>query len=95
MAHLLVPICFISAWTFIFLLVRQFWVLFQDTARHSAQLHQIPCSHCRFSTDNHQLKCTVHPAIAMTEAATDCQDYRLNRSPLEEFLHSTATDESC
>jgi hypothetical protein len=88
MAHLLVPICFISAWAFIFLLVRQFWVLFQDTARYSARLHQIPCSHCQFFTDNHQLKCTVHPAIAMTEAAIDCQDYRSNRSPIEEYSAS-------
>ncbi|UBF30590.1 hypothetical protein K9N68_36050 (plasmid) [Kovacikia minuta CCNUW1] len=37
---------------------------------------KIPCRSCRYFTNNAYLKCTVHPTIAMTQAATDCSDYQ-------------------
>jgi hypothetical protein len=85
MAHLTAPVYSIFAWSFILLLIKSLWFLLRDTTSHVHQLHQIPCSHCRFFTDNHQLKCTVHPTIAMTESATDCSDYCPSRSPVEEY----------
>ncbi len=41
--------------------------------RHS--LH-IPCSHCIFFTDEHILKCAVHPCKALKKEAIDCLDYQ-------------------
>jgi hypothetical protein len=41
-------------------------------------MHEIPCSECKFFTNNHRLKCTVRPTIANTEEAIDCSDYRPN-----------------
>lgn len=38
--------------------------------------HQhIPCHNCRFSSRNPHLKCAVHPAKAMKQAAIGCSDY--------------------
>lgn len=39
------------------------------------RLHQIPCSQCKFFTGNYQLKCPVHPKMALTEDAINCLDY--------------------
>jgi hypothetical protein len=37
---------------------------------------QVPCSNCRFFSNNHYLKCAVHPSIVSTKQALDCSDYR-------------------
>lgn len=38
--------------------------------------HQyIPCYNCRFASRNPHLKCAVHPAKAMKQAAIGCSDY--------------------
>ncbi len=39
------------------------------------RLHQIPCCSCTFFTNDHRLKCPVHPNQALTEEAIDCLDY--------------------
>ncbi|WP_310421778.1 hypothetical protein [Chamaesiphon sp. VAR_48_metabat_135_sub] len=33
------------------------------------------CRRCRYFSDNHYLKCALHPATALTEKAVDCRDY--------------------
>jgi RNA polymerase subunit RPABC4/transcription elongation factor Spt4 len=43
-------------------------------------MHQIPCARCRYFTNDHRLKCPVHPQIANTEGAINCRDYHLRRS---------------
>jgi hypothetical protein len=70
------PVCFVVAWLFIFLLTRSIWTTFRDAWHQSQQMHKIPCNKCQFFTGNYQLKCTVHPAVALSEAAIDCPDYR-------------------
>lgn len=40
------------------------------------QMHRIPCSKCRFFTNDHRLKCTVKPQTANTEDAIGCRDYQ-------------------
>jgi len=36
------------------------------------------CHRCRYFSDNHYLKCALHPETALTEQAVDCRDYCLN-----------------
>jgi RNA polymerase subunit RPABC4/transcription elongation factor Spt4 len=38
-------------------------------------MHQIPCANCQFFTRDYHLKCTVHPAQALTEEAIGCGDF--------------------
>ena len=40
------------------------------------QMHRIPCTKCRFFTNDYRLKCTVKPQIANTEDAIGCRDYQ-------------------
>lgn len=37
--------------------------------------YTLPCRNCHFFTNNHHLRCTVHPSAALTEQALDCPDY--------------------
>nr|WP_228048992.1 hypothetical protein [Nodularia sp. LEGE 04288] len=79
---LLVPICFIAAWTVIILLVWSLWVAARDSVSTAKQMHQIPCAKCQFFTDNYRLKCTVHPSTASTEEAINCCDYQPKTNPM-------------
>ncbi|MFM7447411.1 MAG: hypothetical protein ACKO24_02290 [Leptolyngbyaceae cyanobacterium] len=72
---LLLPLCFISAWLLVLVVISSTWSLVRDAARCSHQMHQIPCARCRFFTNDYRLKCTVHPAIALSENAIGCPDY--------------------
>ncbi len=47
-----------------------------DVIARGKQMHQVPCTKCRFFTQDYRLKCTVQPHIANTEQAIDCSDYR-------------------
>ncbi len=76
---LLGPLCFISAWIFVFLLLGTVWGSMKDISHRTQEMHQIPCASCQFFTNNYRLKCTVHPTIANTEEAVNCQDYTANR----------------
>ncbi|MEH1908266.1 hypothetical protein [Nostoc sp.] len=78
---LLVPICFVVAWTVIILLVLSLWAAARDSVTTAKQMHQIPCTGCQFFTDNYRLKCTVHPSIANTEEAINCSDYQPKTNP--------------
>nr|WP_267871470.1 hypothetical protein [Nostoc sp. CHAB 5715] len=78
---LLVPICFVVAWTVTILAVLSLWMAARDSVTTAKQMHQIPCSGCQFFTDNYRLKCTVRPSIANTEEAIDCLDYQPKTNP--------------
>ncbi|MBE9138404.1 hypothetical protein IQ254_14605 [Nodosilinea sp. LEGE 07088] len=64
-----------APWTVLGLIGWTVWVTLRDTIIYAADLHAIPCSRCQFFSDNPQLKCTIHPHIAMTEAAVNCADF--------------------
>jgi hypothetical protein len=74
--QLLVPICFVCAWSLIILVVWSLWNTARDTVNTAKQMHQIPCANCQYFTDNHRLKCTVNPSLANTEEAIYCLDYQ-------------------
>ncbi|MGJ5629355.1 hypothetical protein [Nostoc edaphicum] len=78
---LLVPICFVVAWTVIILVVWSLCAAARDGLTTAKQMHQIPCTGCQFFTDNYRLKCTVRPSIANTEEAIDCSDYQPKTNP--------------
>lgn len=78
---LLVPICFVSAWTLMILVVWSLWATTRDSVATAKQMHQIPCTNCQFFTDDYRLKCTVHPSIANTEEAIDCGDFQPKTNP--------------
>lgn len=73
---LLLPICFGFAWLLMALFVWNIWDGVRATWARAKQMHQVPCSNCVFFTNNHRLKCTVHPDIANSESAIDCRDYQ-------------------
>ncbi|MBE9168967.1 hypothetical protein IQ238_16080 [Pleurocapsales cyanobacterium LEGE 06147] len=64
---LLVALC---GWTIVSAII--------DAINRAKQMHSIPCTNCRFFTNDYRLKCTIHPHIANTEGAIDCSDYRPN-----------------
>lgn len=73
---LLMPICFLSAWSLTFLFGYSLWSAIQEGAATTQKMHQIPCSGCQFFTGDYRLKCTVQPSIANTEEAIQCLDYQ-------------------
>lgn len=72
----LVPICFVSAWLLVILVGWSIFGAIAATAANAKQMHQIPCAHCVFFTNDHRLKCPVHPSRALSEEAIGCVDYR-------------------
>ncbi|NWF59116.1 MAG: hypothetical protein HXY43_07360 [Fischerella sp.] len=74
--QLLVPICFVSAWVLIILVAWSLWAATRDSVKTAQKMHQIPCASCQYFTDDHRLKCTVHPSVANTEEAINCIDYQ-------------------
>ncbi|MCX7592732.1 MAG: hypothetical protein N2235_03010 [Fischerella sp.] len=74
--QLLVPICFVSAWMLMILVAWSLWTATRDSLKIAQKMHQIPCASCQYFTDDHRLKCTVHPSIANTEEAINCIDYQ-------------------
>ncbi|QHG18320.1 hypothetical protein [Nostoc sp. ATCC 53789] len=78
---LLIPICFITAWTLTILVVMSLWTAARDSVTTAKLMHQIPCTGCQFFTDNYRLKCTVRPSIANTEEAINCLDYQPKTNP--------------
>ncbi len=47
-----------------------------DAVSRAKQMHQVPCTKCRFFSRDYRLKCAIHPHTANTEQAIDCPDYR-------------------
>jgi hypothetical protein len=78
---LLIPICFVVAWTVIILVILSLWAAVRDSVTTAKQMHQIPCTGCQYFTDNYRLKCTVRPSVANTEEAIDCSDYQPKTNP--------------
>jgi hypothetical protein len=72
---LLVPICFVLAWTIVLLLGWNTWSAIRDGVVNAKRMHRIPCAGCQFFTNDHRLKCPVHPTKALSEAAINCPDY--------------------
>ena len=48
-----------------------------DRALALKQSQEIMCRRCEFFSDNHYLKCTLHPTTVLTLQAINCQDCRL------------------
>ncbi len=68
-------ICGGCAWMLMALLIHSLWLALRQGRQHLRTLHQIPCAHCRYFTQDYRLKCTVHPCQALTRAAIACPDY--------------------
>lgn len=73
---ILVPLCFICAWGITIAGILGIFSAIRDAIARSRQMHAIPCTNCRFFTNNHRLKCTLQPFIANTEEAIKCQDFQ-------------------
>ena len=73
---ILVPLCFVLAWTLPFLLGWTLGSAVRDTTARAKKMHEIPCTNCQFFTNDHRLKCTAQPYIANTEKAINCSDYQ-------------------
>ncbi|NER81331.1 MAG: hypothetical protein F6K42_17545 [Leptolyngbya sp. SIO1D8] len=71
----LVPICFVLAWTIIGLSLWSLWALTRDGVQRARRMHQIPCAECRYFSGDYHLKCPVHPQEALSEKAIDCPDF--------------------
>lgn len=71
----LIPLCFCVAWTIIILAILTVWSAIKEGVANAKRMHQIPCSHCHFFTNDYRLKCTIHPSMANSEQAISCRDY--------------------
>ncbi len=71
-----VPVCFTVAWLLVGLTVWSSIRAVRAVVSQASKMHQVPCTSCQFLTGTTCLKCTVHPTIALTEAAISCPDYR-------------------
>jgi hypothetical protein len=67
----------LAPWVVVGLISWRIWIIIHDTVTYAMNLHEIPCSRCQFFTNNHRLKCTIHPNTAMSEAAVGCPDFCL------------------
>ena len=76
----LVPLCFLSAWALVVLVLWSLWSATRDTVKQTQRMHQIPCADCQFFTSDYHLKCTVHPSTALTEDAIDCMDFEARKT---------------
>lgn len=71
----LVPLCFVIAWAVTLMGLWNVWAAVRDSWRRGQQMHRVPCADCQFFTHDYHLKCPVHPATALSEAAIDCPDF--------------------
>ena len=72
----MLTICFICLWvSMILILIVSIFQAFEYGTTHLRKLHQIPCYKCDYFTNDHRLKCTVHPVKACTEEAINCFDF--------------------
>lgn len=71
----LVPVCFVLAWGLIGLILWNLTAALRDGVARATVMHKIPCAECRYFTNDHRLKCPIHPKIALSEAAIDCTDF--------------------
>jgi len=78
-----IPICFILVKAIVGLTILSIWKISRDKKQvlTSNRFQQVPCKTCRFFTNNHYLKCAVHPAVALTKQALNCSDFCLQEFP--------------
>ena len=72
---MLKPVYFVGAWILFLMLIGTVFTAIADVLKRAKQMHKIPCSNCKYFTNNYRLKCTVKPDLASTEAAITCPDY--------------------
>lgn len=63
------------AWSVVALGLWQVIAAGRETVRRSQAMHEIPCADCQFFTNDHRLKCPVHPHAALTAEAIGCRDF--------------------
>jgi hypothetical protein len=73
---IILPLRFIGACSILSLFSWSLVGFIVDTVVRAKEMHQVPCTKCRFFTGDYRLKCTVNPQIANTEQAIGCNDYR-------------------
>lgn len=71
----LVPLCFLLAWGLVGLTAWNLITAVRDGVTRATVMHKIPCAECRYFTNDHRLKCPIHPKIALSESAIDCMDF--------------------
>jgi hypothetical protein len=69
---------YIFSLTFLGAIAWTVWGAARDIIAQAQRMHQRPCARCRYFTNDHRLKCPVHPQIANTEAAIACRDFQKN-----------------
>lgn len=79
---ILVPLCFLTAWTLVVLVFWNISMAARDAIACAKQMHEIPCDNCQFFTGDYRLKCTVHPTYALTEEAINCLDFCSSDRPV-------------
>ncbi|WP_225895745.1 hypothetical protein [Dendronalium phyllosphericum] len=67
--------CAFFAWASLILFFCSVCLTWNKGATYLKSLHQIPCSACEYFTNDHRLKCTVHPKKACSEQAINCIDF--------------------
>ncbi|AFY33265.1 hypothetical protein [Calothrix sp. PCC 7507] len=67
--------CLLCAWTITIGLILSMWLTLKKGINFIKKLHQIPCHACEYFTNDHRLKCTVHPIKACSEQAINCIDF--------------------
>ncbi|MGL5940117.1 MAG: hypothetical protein ACRC2S_06970 [Waterburya sp.] len=71
----MLPIRFLGACSVLSLCTWSLASFIMDAVARAKEMHQIPCTKCRFFTGDYRLKCTTNPHIANTEQAIGCPDY--------------------
>ncbi|MBW4644814.1 MAG: hypothetical protein KME23_17790 [Goleter apudmare HA4340-LM2] len=66
---------FLCAWAMIIFMFWSIWLTLKKGVNYVKKLHEIPCHACEFFTNDHRLKCTVHPIKACSEQAINCIDF--------------------
>lgn len=82
---ILVPLCFLTAWTVVVLVIWNLVATAREGISRAKQMHQIPCANCRYFTNSHFLKCPINPTVALSEEAIGCRDFESIKplSPVE------------
>jgi hypothetical protein len=70
------PVRFLFACLLLFLCIWSLVSPLLAAIAKAKQMHSIPCTNCRFFTNDHRLKCTIKPQTANTEEAINCRDYQ-------------------
>lgn len=68
-------LCFALAWMIVVIFVLSMVSMMKDGIANVRQMHRIPCANCQYATNDYRLKCSVHPSMAFSEEAVNCQDF--------------------